>query len=188
MPRTETVTRELYTYDELSECAKERARDWYREHDTEFSWAAEYRESLEAGLKLLGARARDWSVDCGGGYVSIAEYPADPAEESRWFRGGKLEPMEGARLAKWLQRHYSHELAGCCELTGFCGDDDFLRPLRTFVARPRKGTTLRDLVRECCDSWVAACAADIRFQSSDEYVSEHIIANGYEFLKNGEPA
>jgi hypothetical protein len=30
MPRTVTITKELFNFDELSDAAKERARDWYR--------------------------------------------------------------------------------------------------------------------------------------------------------------
>lgn len=42
MPRTETVTRELYLFDELSDEAKERAREWYRDADTGDSYWAEF--------------------------------------------------------------------------------------------------------------------------------------------------
>jgi len=36
--RIETVKRELYSYDELSDDAKEKARDWYRGGAFDFEW------------------------------------------------------------------------------------------------------------------------------------------------------
>lgn len=36
--REETTTRTLYTFDELSEKAKEKARDWYREGALDYDW------------------------------------------------------------------------------------------------------------------------------------------------------
>lgn len=190
MPRTYTETVTVYTYEELDERAKERARDWYRSYDTDWNWAAEYRSTLEAGLRLLGARAKDWQVDHGGGWITLASLPDDPNEEQRWYQyGGKdPAPMEGARLARWISREYGKELGGCCALTGFCADEDLLDPIRKFLKRPRRGITWNELVQACADAWIASAARDMEFQASDESVAETIIVNQYEFLETGEKA
>lgn len=185
-----TVTRTLYTYEELSPKAQERARDGYRSIDTDWGWGEEYRHSLEAGLRLFGATSRDWQVDASGGWITLRELPEDPNEEQlRYLRhGAEPEPMEGARLARWIEREYGDTLARGCPFTGMCADEGFLDPVRAFLRAPKRGTTWPDLVRACAESWAQAVSADIAFQASDEAVAETIVANGYEFTAEGSRA
>lgn len=52
--RTEIITRNLYMFEELSEKAKEKARDWWR--DCEYqdpAWAAEHHASLRAAMRAV---------------------------------------------------------------------------------------------------------------------------------------
>jgi len=74
MPRTKTIT--LYEFDELSDKAKERARDWYRESEAHFFDAEDFeehvlREHVEYHFRLKLPKCR-WSLNhCQGDGVAF---------------------------------------------------------------------------------------------------------------------
>ena len=48
-----TISTEVFTFDELSDDAKEKARDWYREHALEYDWyESVYEDAAQVGLKI----------------------------------------------------------------------------------------------------------------------------------------
>lgn len=49
MPKTITITKELFSFDELSDAAKERARDWYRSCTDETDFSCEIDEFVTIG-------------------------------------------------------------------------------------------------------------------------------------------
>lgn len=48
------VTKTLFTFDELSDHAKEKARDWYREGALDFEWWDSVYDSADVAARLLG--------------------------------------------------------------------------------------------------------------------------------------
>src|SRR5580698_5929938 len=51
--RKETITRELYTFEELSDAAKEKARNWFREGALDYDWWEYlYEDAAAIGLKI----------------------------------------------------------------------------------------------------------------------------------------
>ena len=62
MARTETITRTLYQFDELTESAKETARNWFRDSSVCWSWASEWISSLEAFERIAPIKVRSWDV------------------------------------------------------------------------------------------------------------------------------
>ena len=53
--RQETTTRTLYLYDELSEKAKGKARDWYRNGALDYEWwEFTYADAARVGLEITG--------------------------------------------------------------------------------------------------------------------------------------
>ena len=73
----------------------------------------------------------------------------------------------------------------CCVLTGYCADEDILRPIYDFLKAPDTRTTLYDLMDKCLDSFFKSCRDDMEFQCSEESFEESCAANDYEFLGNG---
>ena len=168
-----TICFDVYEFNELSDKAKEKARDWYRSIDTEYAWAAETRESMEAFAQLFPIKVRDWSYGGRGAGVSF-EFRDD----------GTLEEIEGVRLYKWLVNHdVTKLLGGDCPLTGYCMDEDLLDPIRAFVKKP-KGT-FRELLQDCFDAWIKAAESNVEYQGSDEYIDETIEGSGYTFTIDG---
>ncbi len=60
MPRTKQTT--VYTYDELSDKAKERARDWYREGNLDYDWWDSVYEDAATRGQELGINLRQKTV------------------------------------------------------------------------------------------------------------------------------
>lgn len=62
-----TVEIQVFTFSELSDAAKQRARDWWRSCDP-YPWSDENRDSIEKFCDRYGARLKDWTV---GPYAPI---------------------------------------------------------------------------------------------------------------------
>jgi hypothetical protein len=75
-----TVTRTIYKFDELSDDAKEKARDWARS-TFDYAWETESDQSIRAFCDHFGARIR----------YSVEEYWFEAQVNSRNFRGMKLK-------------------------------------------------------------------------------------------------
>lgn len=90
-----------------------------------------------------------------------------------------------ARLCDWTNAYYSGIfLTTDCVLTGYCMDMDILDPIYKFLDKP-DNQSFRDLLEDCFDEWIKACNADIDWQNSDEYISEELVNNDYEFTEDG---
>lgn len=184
------VTTTVYLYDELSDDAKETARNWFRQAD-DYPWSSEFRESLEAFCNMAGITLHDWEYD---GYSYNYTLRSDHFSE-------KENGLQGARLWSYVhscfdgylirRKRYSigkksrvsnvlsHETE--CPFTGVCFDEDFLEPIRKLDL----SMTYEDVIRACLDSGFSAVVKDIEYFNSDEAVEEFIRRNEYEFTKNG---
>lgn len=206
--RTETITRKLYTFDELSETAKEKARDWYRD-GSEYFWTDENKGSLNAFCDLFGIEP-NWEVSSWGYsycYPKYREYNAPVNEASE-------EEISGLRLRTYLLNNYGHVLTigkpygkyervngvwrykrrsrvlfvtNDCPFTGYCMDESLLAPIRAFIENP-DSRTYSELIQDCLDSWLSDFRADLEYQYSDEFANEGLSGSDYEFTETGEPA
>lgn len=158
--RTETIN--IYTFDELSDEAKEKARDWYRD-GMEYFWWNESLESIKAFCDGYGVTVKDYSV----GPFERSWITTDASNEN--FRGVKLRDVPRDDTP-----------------TGYCLDCSTL--WQTFHNEfKRTGDALRAF-NEAIDAALAEIVADMEYQYTDESVDEHILINEYEFLENGERA
>ena len=71
-----------------------------------------------------------------------------------------------------------------CPLTGYSMDCDLLYNIYDFCKKP-DNRTFRELLEDCFSAWVKSCVADIEYQGSDEFITEQLIANDYEFTEDG---
>lgn len=155
-----TETRTIYTINELTDDAKERARDWYR-HGMEYHWSDESRESIEAFCKHFGVKLKDWEV---GAFGSI-NYTTDA--ENRHFRG--------LRLRDFNREHMP---------TGYCLDCDlWMTFYDQFKATGDAKAAFDAALWEAFKSW----RNDMEHQHSDEYIDENLSINEYEFDEQGRP-
>lgn len=181
VPRIDTVSTEVFKYEELSDRAKEAARNWYRSCGDCYHWGDDNLSSLEAFADWFGLNIRDYSL--GGSDNRDNHVKWELKYDDNW------QDIKNVRLWKYLMNnpHMMPDLSGNCPFTGYCMDESLLDPIRTFMQRPESRTdvTWKDLLERCIDSFVKAYRDDVDYTYSDEAVEESIIANEYEFTESG---
>jgi hypothetical protein len=179
MPRTGTVT--VYKYEELSDRAKEKARDWYQSCGDCFSWGEESLDSLKAFAEYFNLKIRDYSL--GGSDNRYNHVKWDLNFDDHWLE------IKNVRLWKYMNNQMVLPgLEGDCPFTGYGMDENLLDPIREFMKRPESNTdvTWKDLIGRCIDKFVEAYRDEVDYAYSDEAVAESIECNEYEFTESGE--
>lgn len=76
--------------------------------------------------------------------------------------------------------------ANNCNLTGMCYDCNMMQPIYDFLElRTFDSTNFEDLLNSCFDTMRKTLQKEEEYMYSDEYITEEIEANEYEFLENG---
>lgn len=153
------VTTKVYQFSELSDDAKEVARQWYRDTADEYFWLDEGLNSIKAFCNLYGVTITDYSFSiCGHSYI-------ETDATNQHFRGLKLKAVDREAMP-----------------TGYCMDcslsnrfyDEFKR---TGDALSAFNESIELTVRDIIEDWEASL--------EDEAVDETIEANQYEFTEDG---
>lgn len=186
----------LYKFDELSDDAKEKAREWYRD-GLEYPWFQELADSLKGFEKSLPIEIKDYSygLEANRSYINYE------------ITDDNIQDLKGLRLRRWLINNFWNALEKgefqstghksryskmtkkvSCPFTGFCMDENLLDPIRDFINRPNDKETFESLIDECFESFINAISKDIEYYYTDESVDENILANEYEFTENGKTA
>lgn len=169
-----TYEAKAYTFDELSDEAKERAKQRDAEVDG-YPWEAEAMDSLRKFAQAFGAKLTDWQVD----WFACSPSHAD-------FDAPEMSHAEIARRLLTLGEYSSETLRGCgdCKLTGYAADEDALDGFRKAFFSGEKD--LSELLQEGFQSWLAAAQADCAHLYSDKGFSELCGANDWEFDEDGD--
>ena len=174
--RLEHITRAVYKFSELSDTAKEHAKE-QQAIACGFDWGGEAMDSIRGLAAHFGGAVSDWSIDwfdCNRCSMSF-NMPDDLSKED--IRG----------LLKQLGTYNRHTLKGHgeCKLTGYCMDEAAIDGFRWAFYRD-KITDLGELMDAAYTTWIKAACADCEDQYSDEQFSENCEANKYEFDESGE--
>lgn len=187
---------EVFSFDELSDDAKERAREWFRQ-GIEFDTIDIIECTILDAAKLLGITidrrrtgyAIDWDTN-----------PVGAAFVGSW-RASDVKP--GAIEKEWPQKSTLHVIARDLEAVARDFPDAYanLDTGRGCFQRVEAYAEVGDDPDDCSDDvaqlvvdsltsfahWMATTiAAEYEYQYSDECVNESIEANGYEFTADGE--
>ena len=154
--RQQTVN--LYKFSELSDDAKEVAREWYR-NGLDYPWCSESNDSIKAFCDHFGVKVKDWSI----GVYSPSWITTDA--ENAHFRGVKL---------KSIDRDYMP--------TGYCLDCALWQ---TFYDEFKRTGDALYAFKDAIDTAVREIVEDIEYQYSDEAVDEMLTINEYEFTEDG---
>lgn len=204
------VETELFKYDELSEDAKEKARDWYRSADLCPMSQLDITQTLKAFEREFPVTAKNWRY-------GPDDYDVTPVFTEYECR----ENLKGARLVAYLINNHGRILTGskvfggsssfftplelmryrktshikrvsniikgdtCCPFTGVCYDESILQPIRQFLKKP-DGRTYGDLLGDCLDSLFHDAHKEWEAALQDDEVADSIRANEYEFTEDGE--
>lgn len=155
----EIVEIAVYTFDELEDEAKEKAREWWR-RDLDYPWFKEAIDSIRAFVHHFDAELEDWSIGSGSG----RDYIKTSATKDN-FRGVKL---------KDIHRDYMP--------TGYCLDADLWGEFyRVFENTGDAKYAFEQALEEA----ILGIQRDIDYQYSDECVDETLIINEYRFTETG---
>ena len=199
------VETKVYTFDELSDKAKEKAREWYREND-DFSF---YAECIIDDAKTIGALM---GIDIDKIYFSGFYSQGDGAcfEGSYSYKKGSLKAVKSyapldielhkiaGALAK-LQKQHFYRLSASVKHRGHyyheqCTEIDVLRNCEYMFSTSDSyvrgsdsdGAALVILLRDFMQWIYRQLEKEYEYLNSNEVVDENIIANEYEFTEEGE--
>lgn len=157
-----TITKEIYTFEELSEQAKEKAREWYRQGNLDYDWwDSIYDEAEELGFKIT-------EFDLGrANYCKIKaiETPKAIALNILEQHGRDCKTWKTARDFMW-SRHYRKQQ----------------RKLGRYLDHE---TESEEFLHSLSEDYRIMLRNEWEWLNSDECVDENIIANEYEFDEEG---
>ena len=151
------IEQTIYQFDELSDKAKETARESFR--DLEYGWLVESRQSIEAFCAAFNVSLLDYSV---GAHYPFC-YKTDASNAN--FRGKKLSQFN---------RDYMP--------TGYCLDNTIWM---AFYDEFRTTGDAKYAFNEALYAGFMSWREDMEYQTTDEYIDDYILENGYEFYENG---
>lgn len=202
-----------YSFDELSDNAKNNAINNEREnlfidfiYDDAYKTVKAFNElfNLKEGLKswldcntgniddcileLKGFRLQKYIMNNFGSTLFKRKYlkhGKDKENEPKiYHRMRRFTKLKNGTYSIVYQSNYKTETSAV--LTGICYDDDILKPIYDFLeSRIFDSTTFKDLLENCFNEIKKTIESEIEYMQGDEYITEQIIDNGYEFNKNG---
>ncbi len=171
--RTEQIT--IYKFSELSDKAKQKAKDDYASHFG-YNWGDEAFDSIKKLAEHFGGKVTNYDVDffnCSHSSMSF-DMPDDMTKAEIRRRLKEL----GTYNRRTLKGH------GDCKLTGYCADENAIDGFRIAFVRGKE-TDLNKLMEAAFRSWLKAAQDDCEDFYSDETFGEHCEANEYEFKEDG---
>lgn len=204
-----TIEKTVFQFDELSDDAKEKAREWYREGD-EFYSECVYEDAAtiadilgidlqQRPVKLMNGQTRYdpaiyysgfWSQGDGACFEGSYRYKAGAARAIREYAPQDAELHRIADQLQDVQRRNFYRLRATCEHSGHyyhsgCMSVDIYRN----DDRPHDAEDdITQLLRDFADWIYDRLEDEYEHQSADETVDWNIRANEYEFYENGEIA
>ena len=201
-----TIETKVYQYEELSEQAKENARNSLRDRLFENridAVAYDYRDTLKKIEEIFGIKVRDWSVN---GYsptyfrfyfVNLDEDIENEPKFLLRYLNRFVIPCIDTRVTYYAKNHYenhkkrksrilSYPKYDFC-ITGAWTDiavDDALNNIKESIMQ---GKSAREFVSDMLDNFFKQWNRDCEYAYSDESIEDEIVGNGYEFLENGKP-
>lgn len=159
--RTEEIT--IFKYEELSESAQCKARDWFA-INSEYPWYAESMDSMHSFCKEFGVLIQDYRIDPEDYRGSFVNTNADNSN----FRGYTLK-----KAKKLLNTNGN----------GYCIYFDLIY---SFYEEFKNSGDPKAAFFHAIHCGIKSIESDIEYQYSKEAIEELIQANEYEFLESGD--
>ena len=89
-------------------------------------------------------------------------------------------------------RYSKLSFENCCVLTGWCYDDSILEPIYQFLEKFQEkagyysSMDFNELMGDCFHALKKDLDSEVEAMQQDEYITENIEANNYEFTENGQ--
>lgn len=200
------ITVKLFSFEELNEEAKAKAIGDWRCGVHEYDWIDEIQDSADAIAKAMSIKisfdGNCYQTSCSwetNGFFSDEEWDMTGARLIAWIEKRiplkvfsydirqkfKVLSQKGyTKHSKWAlaKTRYEDNL-----LTGYCDDYCYQESLFELVDEMKRGNkvNLETFFDKLCEHFAKAVDIEIENQNSDEYISEHLIINEYEFYEDG---
>jgi hypothetical protein len=155
------IEKQIYTYAELDDSAKARAREWFSSGG--YTWIDEGIDSIKAFCNHYNVRLQDYSLSPYA--YSYIETDAD----NQHFRGVTLKKVESEK-----------DLMP----TGYCVDADLF--ITMYESMRDNGGNALQAFKDAIEAGKKSLIADMEYQDSEEHIAEMMEVNGYEFDEEGE--
>lgn len=201
--RTETIIREIFTFDELSDEAKEKARDWWREGGLDYEWWDCAYGDFDTVAKLLGIDidrkgkhtpaiffSGFWSQGDGACFEGEYRYQKGSVKAIEEYAPKDTTLLQIAKDLQLAQSRQFYKLRatvksgwrGCASYNASIEvyhDDDRYRD----IADAEEG--VKEALRDFMNWMYRRLEAEYDWLNSDENVDEAIRCNEYEFTEDG---
>jgi len=166
-----TATVHYYKFDELSDKAKERALDWWRQGALDCDWwDCIFEDALQIGLKITGFDTGR-SCEITGDFIGAADETAD-----------KILAEHGDRCDTWAEANAYKKTVAEFMATAEKDEDG---ELATYALENEREGIDREFLRALLEEYLVTLRKEEEYQLSEEVVDELLIANGYEFTEDG---
>lgn len=203
-----TIRTKVYQFNELSNEAKQIAIQWYRNGNYDGQlYADEIIDSVKAMAEVF-------NLKFGREYTDIRTVHIDDnilelqgvrlykyIVNNYWrhlFRPSYIKSIDRpvywkqfiCKVKKGQNGEYTNLYSkirkdNSCVLTGVCYDMDILQPVYDFLQKPDKSTTFADLISDIESAIRITFEINEDWINSDEYITDQIEANEYEFKADG---
>lgn len=172
--RTETIKRNIYTFDELSDKAKEKARDWWRELAAWDDWHEYICEDAERiGIKITG-------FDTNRGGDITGEFTRSFMEIAEAILKNHGETCDTCHTARNFVKEFEAFKASHPQTE----EGDFVELKDELAAKEIESEFEKDILHD----YLMMLRKEIEWYFGDEQVEEAIRCNEYEFTKDGKIA
>ncbi len=157
-----TIQTQVYTFDELNDEAKEKARDWYREHAMDYEWwESTYEDAATIGLKITSFNL-DRTRHAKG---ELTTHPEIAANNILVNHGKDCDTYKLA--AAFLKAQNENKAK----------DED--------EESQRQAELAEQFERDLLEEYSVMLQRESEYLVSDEAVDDTILANEYTFTKDG---
>jgi ribonucleotide reductase alpha subunit len=165
-----TMTINIYSYKELSEKAKERARDKWRETALDYQWwEFTYEDAENIGIKITEFDTYRGTIK--GHFTESADFTAN-----------KILSDHGDKCSTWAEaNHYRKTMD---EFMANAEKDEY-GELATYKLDNEKEEIEDDFLHSMLGEYLKMLRDEYEYQMSDEVIEECIIMNDPEYLENG---
>ena len=169
-----TATINYYKFDELSDKAKERARDWWRQGALDYEWwESIYEDAERIGLKIT-------SFDTGRSCEIDGHFIGTPEETAHKILAEHGESTDTAAEARTYLKTLSEFMATAAK--------DENGDLATYDLESDKEDIDKEFLFVLLQEYLVNLRNDAEYLQSDEVADELLTVNEYEFTEDGKPA
>ena len=197
-----TIERQIFRYDELSEQAQKVAIESIREEISSArmeSDSVDYYNTLNEIEQIFGVKIYDWNVNEYNSYFRFEFTHIDEETENeprlllRYLNTNVLPCIDNKKRYYSKTAKASRKSRILCNnsydycLTGCWCDNAIDNALNNIKQSVKNKFNAREFVNSILEGFFEQWQNDYEFALSDEYISEEIDANDYEFYENGKP-